>query len=348
MTKRMWLLLGVILALALGVAACGDDDDSGGASSSSGGQSSGSSEAPNIAFLPKAVNNPYFDVAAKGAEQAAADLGGKFKQVGPSEASAPAQVPFINTLMQQQVDAIAVSANDPNALVPSLKRAMQTGVKVVTYDSDTAPEGRTLFINQATADKIAQIQVKLISDQLGGKGDIAILSAASTATNQNAWIATMKEELKKPEYSGLKLVKVAYGNDDDQKSFQETNGLLQAYPSLKGIISPTTVGIAAAARYLQSSRYKGKVKLTGLGTPNQLRKFVKDGTITAFELWDPGKLGALAGYAAVNLASGTISGKQGESFKAGSLGNRTIGANGEVLLGPPTVFDKSNIDQFDF
>jgi rhamnose transport system substrate-binding protein len=344
LTKRMWLLAGVILALALGVAACGDDDDGGGGGG--GGQASGSSEAPNIAFLPKAVNNPYFDVAAKGAEQAAADLGGKFKQVGPSEASAPAQVPFINTLMQQQVDAIAVSANDPNALVPSLKRAMQTGVKVVSYDSDVAPEGRTLFINQATADKIAQIQVKLISDQLGGKGDIAILSAASTATNQNAWIATMKEELKKPEYSGLALVKVAYGNDDDQKSFQETNGLLQAYPNLKGIISPTTVGIAAAARALDSKN--SDVKLTGLGTPNQMREFVKNGTVDSFALWDPGKLGELAYYAAAALVSGDIKGEPGEKFTAGDLGEYTVGENGEVVLGPPTVFDKKNIDDFDF
>src|SRR5947199_2319239 len=158
----------------------------------------------------------------------------------------------------------------------------------------------------------------------------------------------MKNELSKPKYSGMKLVKVAYGNDDDQKSFQEAQGLLQAYPSLKGIISPTTVGIAAAARYISSSKYKGKVMLTGLGTPNQMRKFVKDGTVQAFELWDPGKLGYLAGYAAAALASGQINGKQGESFKAGTLGSRSIGKDGEVLLGPPTVFDKSNIDKFDF
>ena len=124
--------------------------------------------------------------------------------------------------------------------------------------------------------------------------------------------------------------------------------LLQAYPNLKGIISPTTVGIAAAARYLSSSKYKGNVQLTGLGTPNQMRKFVKDGTVQGFELWDPGKLGYLAGYAAAALASGQISGKQGESFKAGNLGSRTVGKNGEVLLGPPTVFTKANIDKFDF
>jgi rhamnose transport system substrate-binding protein len=340
----MWLLVGVIVALALGLVACGDDDDSAGGG---GGQASGgSSEPPNIAFLPKAVNNPYFDTAASGGEKAAQDLGGEFKQVGPSEASAPAQVPFINTLMQQKVDAIAVSANDPNALVPALTRAMQSGVKVVTYDSDVAPEGRELFVNQATADEIAKIQIKLISDQVGGEGEIAILSAASTATNQNAWIDTMKEELKKPEYKGLKLVKVAYGNDDDQKSFQETNGLLQAYPDLKGIISPTTVGIAAAARALESKN--SDVKLTGLGTPNQMREFVKNGTVESFALWDPGKLGELAYYTAAALVSGDIKGEPGETFTAGDLGEYTIEDDKSIILGPPTVFNKKNIDDFDF
>jgi len=345
-SKRIWLLVGVMLALALGVAACGSDDDSSSSSSSSGSSSGASKKPPNVAFLPKAVNNPYFDTAAKGGEKAASALGGKFKQVGPSEASAPAQVPFINTLTSQRVGAIAVSANDPNALVPALKRAMQSGIKVVSYDSDTAPEGRQLFVNQATADEIAKIQIKLISDQIGAKGDIAILSAASTATNQNAWIKTMKEELSKPEYKDIKLVKVAYGNDDDQKSFQEANGLLQAYPSLKGIISPTTVGIAAAARALQSK--KSKVKLTGLGTPNQMRKFVKDGTVESFALWDPGKLGELAYYAAAALESGKIKGKPGEKFKAGDLGEYTIGRDRSIVLGPPTVFNKDNIDDFNF
>jgi rhamnose transport system substrate-binding protein len=343
LSKRMWLLVGVIAALASGLVACGDDDESGGGGSQAGG---GSSEPPNIAFLPKAVNNPYFDTAASGAEKAAQDLGGEFKQVGPSEASAPAQVPFINTLMQQKVDAIVVSANDPNALVPSLTRAMDTGVTVVTYDSDVAPEGRQLFVNQATADSIAQVQVKLISDQIGGEGEIAILSAASTATNQNAWIETMKQELEKPEYSKIELVKVAYGNDDDQKSFQETNGLLQAYPDLKGIISPTTVGIAAAARALESKN--SDVKLTGLGTPNQMREFVKNGTVESFALWDPGQLGELAYYAAAAIVSGDIKGEPGETFTAGELGEYTIEDDKSVILGPPTEFTKENIDDFDF
>lgn len=268
--------------------------------------------------------------------------------MGPSEASASSQVSYINTLAQQRQDAIVISANDPNAVVPALKAAQSQGVKVVTFDSDTAPEGRQVFVNQASAEDLGRSEVQLLAKQIKNSGEIAILSATPNATNQNTWIKFMQDELKKPEYKDMKLVKVAYGNDDDQDSFQQTQGLLQAYPNLKGIISPTTVGIAAAARYLSGSNYKGKVALTGLGTPNQMRKFVQDGTVQAFELWDPGKLGYLAAYAAAALASGQITGKEGESFKAGELGDYKVDKGGEVLLGPPQVFDKQNIAQFDF
>jgi len=190
--------------------------------------------------------------------------------------------------------------------------------------------------------------VQQIAKQIGGKGEIAILSAAQTATNQNTWIDFMKDELKKPEYKDIKLVQTAYGDDDAQKSFQQTQGLLSAYPNLKGIISPTTVGVAAAARYLSTSPQKGKIKLTGLGFPNQMRKFVKDGTVEEFQLWVPKDVGYLAGQAAAALKAGRITGKEGEKFKAGRLGEYTIGANGEIVLGPLTTFTAKNIDDFDF
>lgn len=301
-----------------------------------------------IAFLPKQVNNPYFTIADNGGVEAAKEFGGEGKEVGPSEASASSQVSYINTLIQQKQDAIVISANDPNAVVPALKQARAAGIKVVSYDSDTAPEGQDVFVNQASPEDLGRTEVQLLAEQIGHKGKIAILSATPNATNQNTWIEFMKDELKKPEYKDMELVKVAYGNDDDQKSFTETQGLLRSYPDLAGIISPTTVGIAAAARYLSDSPYKGKVKLTGLGTPNQLRKFVKDGTIDGFELWNPADLGYLASYAGAALASGQITGAEGEKFKAGKLGEYTIGAKGEVLLGKPTVFNKDNIDDFDF
>jgi rhamnose transport system substrate-binding protein len=284
-----------------------------------------------IAFVPKQINNPYEVIADDGGLAAIKEFGGVGKVVGPSDAGASSQVQYINTLITQRQDAIVIAANDANAVVPYLKKAMSQGIKVVTFDSDTAPEGR-----------------QLVSKLMGGEGEFAVLSATPNATNQNTWIKWMQEELKKPEYSKIKLVKIAYGNDDDQKSFVETQGLLQAYPNLKAIVAPTTVGIAAAARYISSSSSKGKVAVTGLGTPNQMRAFVKNGTVKAFQLWDPNELGYLAGYAAAALASGTINGKEGESFDAGKLGKRTIGPQGEIILGPPTTFDASNIDKFNF
>src|SRR5580704_583195 len=301
-----------------------------------------------LAFLPKNINNPYNVIETKGSLDACKEIGALGKVVGPSDASASSQVSYINTLITQRESAIVLAANDPNALIPYLKRAMAQKITVVTMDSDTAPEGRSIFINQATSEGIGQGQVQMLAKEINNKGEIAILSATPNATNQNTWIKYMQEELKKPEYKDMKLVKIAYGNDEDQKSFTETQGLLQAYPNLKGIISPTSVGIAAAARYISTSPYKGKVALTGLGTPNQLRQFVKDGTIKEFELWSPADVGYLAAYAAAQIASGNIQGKEGETFAAGKLGTRTVGKDRVVLLGPPTVFNVDNIDKFNF
>ncbi|MDJ1136296.1 rhamnose ABC transporter substrate-binding protein [Streptomyces iconiensis] len=301
-----------------------------------------------IAFLPKQINNPYFTVVDKAGIKAAEEFDGKAKEVGPSDAKASSQVSYINTLVQQRQDAILLAANDPNAVCGPLKQAMKQDVKIVSFDSDAGKDCRHVFINQAGSDELARKMVKDMAEQIDHKGQFAILSATQNATNQNTWIKIMKDELKKPAYKDMKLVKTAYGDDVDQKSFQETQGLLKAYPKLKGVISPTTVGLAAAARYVSGSSYKGKVVLGGLGTPNQMRKYIKDGTVEKFLLWDAEKLGYLGSYAAAALSSGQITGKEGEKFKAGNLGEYTVRADGEVILGPPTVFDKKNIDDFDF
>jgi len=306
-------------------------------------------EGLKITFLPKQVNNPYFTTSDNGGKAAVEEFKGVYSETGPSDTSPSAQVSYINTLSQQGTDVIVVSANDKDAICGALNEARTAGAKVVTFDSDTKPECRDLFINQATADGIAKIQIKLISEAIGADGgEIAILSATANATNQNAWIEMMKTELAKPEYAKLKLVATVYGDDNDQKSFQEAQGLLSKYPNLKGIISPTTVGVAAAGRYLSGSAYKGKVQLTGLGTPNQMRSYVKDGTVKSFALWNPADLGYLAAYAAGALASGLISGKEGDKFKAGKLGEYTVGKDATVLLGDPFTFTSANIEQFNF
>ena len=218
-----------------------------------------------IAFVPKQINNPYEVIADDGGMAAIKEFKGQGKVVGPSDAGASSQVSYINTLTTQRQDAIVIAANDANALVPYLKKAMSQGIKVVTFDSDTAPDGRQLFVNQANAESIGRGQIQLVSKLMGGEGEFAILSATPNATNQNTWIKWMQEELKKPEYSKLKLVKIAYGNDDDQKSFVETQGLLQAYPNLKAIVAPTSVGIAAAAR-VREERHRESVPVVGSGS----------------------------------------------------------------------------------
>ncbi|MET0136403.1 MAG: rhamnose ABC transporter substrate-binding protein [Kibdelosporangium sp.] len=350
------LTAAATVLLAVGLTACSGTTKNDTPSAPAGGTQGSASANPDaqlkegvkMAFLPKQLNNPYSDIEVSGGEVALKELKGEYKLVGPNDASASSQVSYINTLIQQQQDVIGIAANDPNAVCPSLNQARSAGIKIVGFDSDAAKECRDVFVNQATTQGIGDKLVEMASKLAGGSGEIAILSATPNATNQNAWIKVVEANLAKPENAGLKLVKIAYGNDEDQKSFQEAQGLLQSYPNLKVIVSPTTVGISAAARYISSSSYKGKVALTGLGTPNQMREYVKNGTVTQFALWNPADIGYLAAYAGVALSSGKISGKQGEKFKAGKLGDYTIGADGEIVLGPPTVYDAANIDQFNF
>jgi rhamnose transport system substrate-binding protein len=342
-------------AVSLAVAACGSSSSSSSAtgSSSTSGASSGSSgglkKGLNVVVVPKNLGNNYFTVADSvktgGALAALQELGETGSETSGSAATSASQLPALQAAIAKGANALIVSATDPTALCPTLRSAIARGITVVTYDSD-APSCRQLFVNQASSSAIGTSEVDLLAKELGGKGQIGIVSAAASATNQNTWIGFMKQELKK--YPKMQLVSVVYGNDDPTTATQVTNGLLQKYPHLAGIISPTTVGIAAAAAVLDTSQYRGKVKLTGLGTPLSLKKFVNDGTIQGFELWDPSKLGYLAGYAAVELASKKITGASGQTFTAGKLGSFTVQANNTIVLGPPTVFTKANINQFNF
>ena len=350
--RASWLAVAIPVAVAL--AACSSSSSSSpspaAAGSSTSAAASGSLKTGLKVFvIPKQLGNPYFtlsdSVKSGGALAALQTLGETGSETSGTAATAASQIPTIQAAITKGANALLVSATDASALCPTLNSAMRRGITVVTYDSD-APSCRTLFINQASTAAIGTSQVDLLAKELNGTGQIAIVSAAASATNQNAWIGYMKQELKK--YPKMTLVTTVYGNDDPTMSTQVTQGLLQQYPNLKGIISPTTVGIGAAAAVLDTAKYRGKIALTGLGTPGSLKKFVDDGTIRSFELWNPANLGYLAAYAAVNLASKTVTSATGQSFSAGKLGSFTIGPNDTVLLGPPLVFTKSNIGSFNW
>jgi rhamnose transport system substrate-binding protein len=344
----------VLVASAV-LAACGSSGGSAGSSSSGSASGGGSSAAGGLKkglkvfVIPKNLGNPYFttsdSVKSGGALAALSALGETGSETSGTDATPASQIPALQAAIAKGANALLVSATDPSALCPTLNSAMKRGIAVVTYDSD-APACRSLFINQASTAAIGTSEVDLLAKQLHDTGQIAIVSATASATNQNAWIGYMKTELKK--FPKMKLVSTVYGNDEPATATQVTQGLLEQFPNLKGIISPTTVGILAAAGVLDTAKYRGKVALTGLGTPDSMKKYVADGTVASFELWNPANLGNLAAYAAVNYASKKITNAAGQSFTAGKLGKFTVGADHTILLGPPFVFNKANISQFNF
>ena len=183
----------------------------------------------------------------------------------------------------------------------------------------------------------------------GCKGKIAIISGSANSPNQNAWVAVMQKALKTdPKYAGLNLVKVAYGNDDPQVATTKAQGLLQEFPDLNGFVLPSSVAMVATAQVLKQTKKSGKVLMTGLALPSQMKGYVKDGTVKQFALWNMSDLGYLAYWVTYGIHAGTIKGTVGETFPAGRLGPRTIDKGGVISVGKPTVFDASNINPFSF
>lgn len=296
-----------------------------------------------IAVIPKSINNGYFTAWNKGAQKACKEMKATCKYIGPTQATGPAQVKFINQAIQQGYNAILLSAADQNALAPALKKAQARGICIVTSDADVADtKTRTVSVLPASSERIGAAEVDWIASQIGNKGKVAILTAAATAANQNAWIDAMKRQIA-AKYPNIELVGVYYGDDDATKSAQQFNQILTEHPDVAGIISPTTVGIRAAA---QEKKSKGAaVKVTGLGLPSEMKDYVVDGTVTEFGLWNPIDLGYVGAYAAGECASGALKQAKGGKFKAGSK-TYTQGDKGVVYLGDPFKFNKSNIEQF--
>jgi rhamnose transport system substrate-binding protein len=304
-------------------------------------------EDTRIAMVVKALGIGFFEAARDGGQEAAKEIGGvELIYTGPAQTTAEAQIEVINSLIAQRVDAMAISANDTNALVPIAKKAMERGIKVISWDSGIAPEGRIMQLDPSNIQLIGATQVKMMAKTMGGEGEFAILSAASNMTNQNAWIAAMKEELQKPEYAKMKLVTTVYGDDLFDKSYREALGLFKSYPDLEGIIAPTSVGIVAAAKAVTDQNLIGKVHVTGLGLPSEMKAYVDNGATETFAIWNPIDLGYTATYLAYQLSKGGYTGKPGEEIPVGRMGKITIGADGSAAMAEPYIFDKSNIAKF--
>ena len=339
MKRRKIVLAAVAAGLLTTIAGCGDKPAAGAAKADG--------EKIRIAMVVKSLGNGFFDAAHAGANDAAKELKNvEIIYTGPTTPSAEGQIEIINSLISQKVDAIIISANDPNALVPIAKKAMGRGIKVVSFDSGLAKDGRLMQLNPSNALLIGEKQIQMASDAIGGKGEIAILSASAQATNQNIWIGIMKDTLTKPEYSGMKLVATVYGDDQSDKSYREAIGLLRSNPNLKAIISPTTVGINAASKAVVDEKLVGKVFVTGLGLPSEMAGHVKSGAVREFAIWNPIDLGYAVTYAAYDFVKAAPGAKAGGSVNAGRMGTIAIDANGIGAMGAPFVYDKGNVDKF--
>lgn len=299
-----------------------------------------------VGLVVKNLGNSYFDACRDGALEAAKAIGGmEIIYTAPTKPTAEDQIAVLDSLLAQKVDGIIVAADDANALVPFGKKAAQRGIKVISFDSAIAPGGRLVHLAASSTDLIGAKQVQMIAKTLKNEGEVAILSASSTMTNQNSWIAAMKEEWKKPEYAKMPLVATVYGDDQDDKSYREMQALVKAHPNLKGVISPTTIGIRAGAKAIMDGGLVGKVFITGLGLPSEMKDAVLKGACDSFAIWNPVDYGYSATMIMADILGGAAT-APGSILKIGRKGETKVGPDGEAVMGEPFTFDKANVEQY--
>lgn len=343
--SQLAILCGTVLAGALIVAASnwylvrGLRAPASIASSSAAG-----GRAVTIAMMPKSKGDPYFISCRTGAEEAAKDLNVNLIWDGPTEVDPAAQNQFVESWITRRVDAIAVSVGNAASISTVLEKARNQGIKVVTWDADSSPQSRDYFVNQATPEGIAATLSDEAAKVLGASGEYAIITGALSAANQNLWIQNIKEYMgkKRPAH---KLAAIRPSDDDRDKAFAETQTLLKVYPNVKAVIVISAPAVPGAAEAVKQSG-REDVKVIGLSLPNLCKPYVHQGYITAVVLWKTHDLAYLTVSAAAALARGEL--KDGaKSFTAGRLG--ALGIEGsDIILGAPFVFNKSNIDQFNF
>jgi rhamnose transport system substrate-binding protein len=295
-----------------------------------------------VGIVAKSLGNGFFDAVHKGADEAARELDAEVIFNGPTTPTAEGQIEVLNSLIAQRVDAIAVSANDPDALVPTLKRAMERGIKVISYDSAVAPAGRVAHLAPSSDQLIGETVVALAAELApGGRGKFAVVSATPTSTNQNSWLAEMRKAL--PKHAGLELVSVVYGDDVSDKSYREAVAVIKQHPDLAVLVSISSVGIVASARAVEDQGLRGKVKVTGLGLPSELAGYVQKGVVPKFAIWNPIDLGYSTTQIAVRLARGDDPAKP---VYMGRMGEVVFGPDGVGAMSKPFIYDVDNVAPF--
>lgn len=316
----------------------------------------GSAAGGTYAFISKSLDNPYNFAMADGFQEVIEAAGGECVINHPMNPYADDQITIIDSLISQQVDAIAIAANDETRLTESLNEAKEAGIQVITLDSDTDHTARATFCNQADTELIARAMMDAVYDIAGGEGEYAILSTTTYATNQNAWLDAMDEIAASDEkYSGLTLVDIAYGEDKADESAAKTQDLIEAHPDLKVICALTSAGITSAAKTLAEAG--SSVKITGLGMPSEMKEYIGTGEDTPCPyvyLWNPVDLGRLAAGTCMSLVSGEITGQAGDTVTVDGVEGSPFEITAmpgdpqatEIVLGSMTCFTPDNIAEW--
>jgi len=300
-----------------------------------------------IGVMPKLIGIDFFNATEVGAKRAGEELGVEVVFDGPVTNDVQSQARMLETWIAKKYDAIAIAPNDPDAIAPMLEKARKRGIKVIAWDADSKPDARDFFVNQCTASSVARTLMDVMAEAVSPEAKYIILTGSLTAANQNIWMAEM-EKYRQENYPGMtNLSKTPKASEEDQAlATQVIMDCLKSYPELEGIFAITSVALPGAAEALRKARAADKVFLTGLSTPNGMKEYVRDDTVKRFVLWNPVDLGYLAVYAAVATAKGEL--KPGAtSFQAGDIGQCKIDGD-TIILGDPIIFDKDNIDNFDF
>lgn len=336
-TRRAALGGGATALAAGALAACGPSGKAAG-----GGGKGGAT----VAFVPKFTSDPYFVSANKGAQEAGKALGLTVQYNGPVDANVAGQVDIVDRLVRSGVAAIAICALDPTALAPSLQRAQSRGIKVSTWDADVKADARQVFLNQASYADIGTSIADVMARQAGETGEFVMLTGSVTASNMLAWMKSIKDAVA-AKHPGMTIKTTLLAEQDIEKGKNVILNYLRANPGVKGVFTNDGSASVSAAEAVKQLGLVGKTAIAGIGVPNAIRPYVKEGVIKEAVLWNPVDIG----YAAIQIAKAQLDGRLDPAkgvLDAGRLGALKFTAKDELLLGPPLVFTAANIDKFDF